>query len=106
MKAESTVKPISPFEILEHDGENVEVLFYENIEEMPLEEETQTYSYDHYRLIVRDRDNLSESIESNIDQWLDLAKSKETKESLGEITLEQQNRADIDYISIMTGVEL
>lgn len=82
MKAESNVRP-AQFEIIPLDGENVEVLFYENIETLqPVEdEETEKYSYDYYRLIVRNRGNLQATIEANLVAWLQMAKEKEAKDS-------------------------
>lgn len=83
MKAESNVKPVQ-FEILPLNGDNVEVLFYENVETVPPanEEETEKYSYDYYRLVVRSRENLQSTIEANYNQWILMAKEKEAREYL------------------------
>lgn len=82
MKAESNVKPVQ-FEILPLNDEEVEVLFFENIETVQSieDEETEKYSYDYYRLIVRNRENLQATIEANLVAWLQMAKEKEAKDS-------------------------
>lgn len=84
MKAESNVKPVSRFEILPLGNDESEVLFYENIETLPPinEEEAEKYSYDYYRLIIRNRQNLKVAIVTSFDAWLALAKEKEAKESI------------------------
>lgn len=83
MKAESNIIPVARFEILPLNDEEVEVLFYENIENISgINEETKKYCYDYYRLIVRNRDNLNSMIESFFEDWLEFAKIKESKESI------------------------
>lgn len=84
MKAESNVKPVAQFEILPYEGDDVEVLFYENVETLPSteDEEAEKHSYDYYRLIIRNRQNLETAIEASFDVWLALAKEKEIKESI------------------------
>lgn len=90
MKAESNVKPVAQFEILPYKGDDVEILFYENVETLPpaedreveAEAEAEKYSYDYYRLIIRNRQNLEVTIETSFDAWLALAKEKEAKESI------------------------
>lgn len=110
MKTESTIKPVKQFEILDYKEGNVEVLFYENVKELPLDEneedEARKYSYDLYRLIVKDRPSLYRQIESKVEEWLKQAKEKENETKVLPMTIENQNRADIDYISVMTGVDL
>jgi len=74
------------FEILPYEGDDVEVLFYENVETLPPTEdrevEAEKYSYDYYRLIIRNRQNLEATIETSFDAWLALVKEKEAKESI------------------------
>lgn len=108
MRTESTIKPVKPFEILNYKEGKVEVLFHENVEELPMDEEDEApkYSYDLYRLIVKDRPSLYSLIESNLEEWLKQAKEKENETKVLPMSIENQNRADIDYISIMTGVDL
>ena len=78
MKTESTVMPQSPYEI-EGDGDTVDVLFFENVKEIPPDEEDgqNRYEYDMYRLTgIRNRPSLSQAIEANLDDWISLARSK------------------------------
>lgn len=83
MKAESNVKP-AQFEIIPINDDEVEVLLYENIETLPPaeNEEVEKYSYDYYRLIVRNRENLKTAIEASFEAWKQLAKEKELSESI------------------------
>lgn len=105
MKAESNVRP-AQFEILPLDGENVEVLFYENIETLqPVEdEETEKYSYDYYRLIVRNRENLQATIEANLVAWLQMAKEKEFKESICVPTADDRLAVLEDVMNFVLGL--
>jgi len=111
MKTESNVMPTAQFDILSYENDNVEVLFYENIEETTGEDETVRYSYDLYRLIIRDRDNLKTLIESNYQAWLNIAKIKE-KEKLPEtesekiIRLEKENEGLKQTLADLTEVVL
>lgn len=83
MKAESTIRPASPFEI-EINGEISTVKLYTNIqevEEISEEEETSItkYIYDEYLLEVPTRSNLEANVEENYDEWLQLAIQKENE---------------------------
>ena len=81
MKAESTTRPVAPFEI-EINGEVATVIFYTNItkkEEVLEEGEPEKYTYDEYRLDITNRSNLSASIEQNYDAWLQIAIEKENE---------------------------
>ena len=77
MKAESTVRPNSPFEI-EQNADMATVIFYENIEEKQ-EEDQIKYIYDEYRIDIPYRPNLEESINKNIQAWLQKAFEKENE---------------------------
>ena len=76
MKTQSDIKPENEFEIKEHANNKCDVLFFTNIEEIVEDDET-IYKYDLYRLPMRMRNNLKESIESNYDKWLEFAKTQE-----------------------------
>lgn len=79
MKAESTVMPVSPYEI-EYNGEIAIVTFYENVEDVRREDdEAQHYSYDFYTIEVRNRPSLINSIDNNIEGWMAVAKEAEYK---------------------------
>lgn len=77
MKAESTVRPNSPFEI-EQNADMATVIFYQNIEEKQ-EEDRIKYIYDEYRIDIPYRPNLEESINKNIQAWLQKAIEKENE---------------------------
>lgn len=77
MKAESTVRPNSPFEI-EQNADMATVIFYENMEEKQ-EEDRIKYTYDEYRIDIPYRPNLEESINKNIQAWLQKAIEKENE---------------------------
>lgn len=77
MKAESTVRPNSPFEI-EQNADMATIIFYENIEEKQ-EEDQIKYTYDEYRIDIPYRPNLEESINKNIQAWLQKAIKKENE---------------------------
>lgn len=83
MKAESTMRPASPFEI-EINGEISTVKLYTNIqevEEISEEEETSItkYVYDEHLLEVPSRSNLEANVQENYDEWLQLAIEKENE---------------------------
>ena len=77
MRAESTVRPNLPFEI-EQNADMATVIFYENIEEKQ-EEDQIKYIYDEYRIDIPYRPNLEESINKNIQAWLQKAIEKENE---------------------------
>lgn len=81
MKAESTVRPNSPFEI-EQNADMATIIFYQNIEEKqeePQEGDQIKYIYDEYRIDIPYRPNLEESINKNIQAWLQKAIEKENE---------------------------
>ena len=81
MKAESTVRPNSPFEI-EQNADTATVIFYQNIEEKQEEKQEEDqikYIYDEYRIDIPYRPNLEESINKNIQAWLQKAIEKENE---------------------------
>lgn len=77
MKAESTVRPNSPFEI-EQNADMATIIFYQNIEEKQ-EEDQIKYTYDEYRIDIPYRPNIEESINKNIQAWLQKAIEKENE---------------------------
>ena len=81
MKAESTVRPNSPFEI-EQNADMATVIFYQNIEEKQEEKQEEDqikYTYDEYRIDIPYRPNIEESINKNIQAWLQKAIKKENE---------------------------
>lgn len=119
MKAESTTRPVTPFEI-EINGEVATVIFYTNVtkkEEVLEEGEPEKYTYDEYRLDITNRSNLSASIEQNYDAWLQIAIEKENeaepetdKEKI--LRLEKENKqlgvelSEREINEIMLGVQI
>ena len=77
MKAESTVRPNLSFEI-EQNADMATVIFYENIEEKQ-EEDQIKYTYDEYRIDIPYRPNIEESINKNIQAWIQKAIEKENE---------------------------
>jgi len=82
MKAESTIRPASPFEI-ENNGEMSTVKLYANIQEKKetteQDEVVTKYIYDEYRLEVPARTNLEDNVKNNYNGWLELAIKKENE---------------------------
>lgn len=78
MKAESNTSPIAPYD-LEFHGETADIIFYENVVEAETEEGEPRYTYDTYRMTVRNRPTLISDLDSNIQTWLAAAKDAEFK---------------------------
>lgn len=72
MKAESTIRPIVPFEI-ELNGDMCLVRFFENVVEVENEESTK-FEYDEYLLELKYRLGIETDIENNLDAWMKCAK--------------------------------
>ena len=82
-KTESAVKP-DRFKIGDKKGNNVEVVFFDAVEE--IEKENQTiYTYYEYVIETLFRANLKELIEDSFDVWFNFAKDKFIKEKSKEI---------------------
>lgn len=78
MKTESNVKP-SALEIEPH-GESAEIIFRDSIAEETREREGEqeiVYTYDEYRLLVPNRENLLKTVKAAKEEWLESAKTKE-----------------------------
>lgn len=77
MKSESLQKPTKPYDI-NIIGDEAEITLIENIEEKAETGEfLHEWVWDEYRLRVKARQNLTESIENNFSVWLAAAKAKE-----------------------------
>lgn len=95
MKAESTIMPISPYEIT-FNGDYVEIEFFTNVIEMEVEDgEATKWEYEHHRLTTRYRKSLATSLDNNYDSWLAKAIAKEETESIGEET-DTEKIADLE----------
>lgn len=84
MQTNSDLKPTSNFIIEEHANKKCDVLFFTNIEETTKNGEI-TYNYDFYRLSMRSRKNLEETIKNNFKTWLEFAKNQEENRLAEEI---------------------
>lgn len=90
MKVQNSVKPKNKFNIENVENGKCTVLFFDNIEEIEAsqlgsEEETKQYVYDMYSTITGYRENLSEEIQQNYEQWLETAKKQEYDQLATEI---------------------
>lgn len=87
-KVESTIRP-GNFRIGEQKGNLIEVVFFDDIEEVTRTEEDGTeytiYSYYVYKMQIVNRDDLEAYINDNIDTWLQLAKNNFIAEKAAEI---------------------
>lgn len=87
-KVESTIRP-GNFRIGEQKGNLIEVVFFDDIEEVTRKEEDGTeytiYSYYVYKMQIVNRDDLEAYINDNIDTWLQLAKNNFIAEKAAEI---------------------
>lgn len=76
-KTESTIRP-SNFKIGDHKGNLVEVVFFDDIEEVirTLENETEqtVYLYYEYKINIVNRNDLESYINDNYETWLQMAK--------------------------------
>lgn len=83
MRAESTIKPSAPFDI-EVNGDMATIRFYQNVELLdphPDEEEetTERWAYDEHCITVRNRPDLAQHVETNLEAWVQLAIAEEAK---------------------------
>lgn len=88
MITQSNTQPTSAFIIEKINDDQCDILFFENVKEIEVEERL-NYEYDFYRLPAIYRDNLSASIESNYDAWLEAAKRHEI-EFVEPLSIEQK----------------
>jgi hypothetical protein len=88
MISESNVKP-NAYEIIVI-GDYAEVNFHTNITETENEDAEVKYDFNHYRLKVKNNDNLSTRIENNYDSWLAKAIEKEEAENTVEETVAEK----------------
>lgn len=104
MKAESGIRP--KLFAVDKVGDTAIISLFDNIREVETQEDEVgvIFEYDYYAIEVPFREGLDLDVEYNFSKWLELAKTK--NRVLSEATLEEQNRADIDYIAIMIGVDL
>lgn len=89
-------------------SDNVLVRFYLNA--VQLEDEYQNWEYEEYTSELPKTKTLRYEIENNINVFIEEAKKHDpellAEQAKAEELAELQFRADIDYIAVMTGVEL
>lgn len=88
MITQSNTQPTSAFIIEKTDDNQCDILFFENVKEIEVEERL-NYEYDLYRLPTIYRDNLAQSVESNYGAWLEAAKRHEI-EYVEPLSIEQK----------------
>ena len=103
MKVEASAMPVSSFSI-QKVGEQAELRFYANVEEVlvPAEEGKEAYTqyrYDEYRIMRPWTESLESDVESNYDAWFKQAKAEEENNNPPDIN---QLRADVDYVMVMS----
>lgn len=109
-KVESTIKPNS-FRIGERKDNRIEVVFFDDIEEITKTSEDGTeqtiYSYYEYPISVVYRDNLEDYINEDIETWLNLAKDNfinaraaEIRSIRNQLLTESDNYVLIDRLGI------
>lgn len=92
MKVESKIAPSAV--TVEENGD---VILTENAEMLDKDGE-EFYQYDAYRINVRPRAGLKESIEANLADWLEFAKAETSKPSAQEIAEAEQTLKVVDIL--------
>lgn len=100
MKAESETKPNKV--VVDKVGDKAIVQLFDNIKNTVNDEGIEVYEYDHHEMVIPFRKGLESIVLSDFDGWVKEAQN----DVITEPTLDELNRADIDYLSIMTGVDL
>ena len=88
MITQSNTQPTSAFIIEKINDNQCDILFFENVKEIEIEERLD-YEYNLYRLPAPYRDNLAQSVESNYEAWLEAAKRHEI-EYVEPLSIEQK----------------
>ena len=88
MITQSNTQPTSAFIIEKINDNQCDILFFENVKEIEVEERL-NYEYDLYRLPALYRDNLAQSVELNYSAWLEAAKRHEI-EYVEPLSIEQK----------------
>lgn len=88
MITQSNTQPTSAFIIEKINDDQCDILFFENVKEIEIEERL-NYEYDLHRLPAIYRDNLAQSVESNYNAWIEAAKRREI-EFVEPLSIEQK----------------
>lgn len=115
MKTESTIKPKDRF-LIERKGNTCEIVFFDDIkkEERTRENDDETskeifYVYNTYKIDAVYRDKIEEEIESNVDVWLEFAKTKNTEAKALEVRAERDkllSESDKDMLIDRLGLNI
>ena len=74
MRVEISEMPSSPYEIFV-SGEDATIKFWENPEKI-IKPESTTWAVDEYKIHIKNRKTLQDSIEANIQAWIEMAKAQ------------------------------
>lgn len=100
MKAESTTKPNKV--AVDRIGDKAIIHLFDNILNTVNDEGIEVFEYDHLTLEIPFRPSLESIVLDDFDGWVQEAQV----EIVVEPTLDEMNRADIDYLAIMMEVDL
>lgn len=85
MQVENSVKPNKRFIIEDFGNGKCTVSFFYNIVEEIVRENDKKYVYDMYTIELDNREELSEEIENNYEQWLQFAKEEDYEKLAAEV---------------------
>ena len=100
MKAESTTKPNKV--AVDRIGDKAIIHLFDNILNTVNDAGIEIYEYDYYTLEIPFRPSLESIVLDDFDGWVQEAQVEIDVEP----TIDEMNRADIDYLSIMMEVDL
>lgn len=100
MKAESTTKPNKV--AVDRIGDKAIIHLFDNILNTVNDEGIEVFEYDYYTMEIPFRPSLESIVLDDFDGWVREAQVEIEVEP----TLDEMNRADIDYLAIMMEVDL
>lgn len=100
MKAESTTKPNKV--AVDRVGDKAIIHLFDNIVNTVNDEGIEVFEYDYYTIEIPFRPGLESIVLSDFEGWAQEAQIEIEVEP----TLDEMNRADIDYLAIMMEVDL
>lgn len=105
MKVKSTIAPKS-FKIGDKKGNLIEVAFFDDVKEIQEDEET-LYEYSVYKITTIYRNDLEQTINDNLKDWLNLAKTRDyeavaskVREARDKLLAESDQRLLLDRIGL------
>ena len=100
MKAESTTKPNKV--AVDKIGDKAIIHLFDNIVNTVNDEGIEVFEYDYYTLEIPFRPSLESIVLDDFNGWVQEAQVEIEVEP----TLDEMNRADVDYLTIMMEVDL